>query len=420
MDGSNWSDCFNAKWLSAVLEALYAEDIKDDWWDLAVSPEFSISRKKKVRYKVGQGMGINGSFDIATLAGLELLDFFYYENYQELYHEMHETNKCHEYYGEVGDDLNNYDPKELFYDFYANKIGIPINLSKSKQARISNLCAEFVSRNINFGQEVSKISFRLCIEAEKNPFMLPTLYNHIQERAEYINLNNLIIAIVNNNLFTTKLLCNTVMCGYLEKTIYQETTSIEVIAVCLDQYLVSHNKFKDNEHVNALMKFKSQLLMESQIRTPQVAYLISSIKKIKMAVSKVSSGIELQNIEVDSEANILTDRNLLSMNHAFQMALKVKLLQTLEKVSEVNLSNILMDLALAEEIDLVPVMRELDLISTKFVLFDKKEREYDSKRLSYKMHKLNALIKTFRIVDGCPVIGINSTEWNNIITENIT
>jgi hypothetical protein len=119
-------------------------------------------------------MGTNGSFDIATATDLFLLEMVYREDYK--------CNISVETYNKVGDDLWCYDPDGIILRTYTEECGISINQSKTKFATEENLCGEFVSRSINFGHDVSRISANICRAVRKNLLDLPQLAFHLQER----------------------------------------------------------------------------------------------------------------------------------------------------------------------------------------------------------------------------------------------
>lgn len=127
-------------------------------------------------------MGTAGSFDIATVTDLFLLEYLYKTEYNL------ETSKGTTF-NKVGDDLWCYDPEGLIRKAYIEKCGLAINLSKTKSATRNNLCGEFVSRNINYGQDVSRISANICRAVDKNIIDLPQLCSHLQERGYQSTLN---------------------------------------------------------------------------------------------------------------------------------------------------------------------------------------------------------------------------------------
>jgi hypothetical protein len=63
-------------------------------------------------------------------------------------------------------------------------MGMEISIAKSKDATESNLCGEFVSRNLNNGKDVSRISANICRSVGRNILDLPELSRHVSERAD--------------------------------------------------------------------------------------------------------------------------------------------------------------------------------------------------------------------------------------------
>jgi len=119
-------------------------------------------------------MGTNGSFDIATITDLFLLEMIYKEDYK--------INPTIETYNKVGDDLWCFDPSEHVYNTYTEMCGISINVQKTKSATEGNLRGEFVSRSLNYGKDVSRISANICRAVKKNLLDLPQLAVHLSER----------------------------------------------------------------------------------------------------------------------------------------------------------------------------------------------------------------------------------------------
>lgn len=60
--------------------------------------------------------------------------------------------------------------------------GIDINRHKTKDASENNLRGEFVSRSLNNGKDVSRISANICRAVKKNILDLPQLTVHLSER----------------------------------------------------------------------------------------------------------------------------------------------------------------------------------------------------------------------------------------------
>jgi len=157
------------------IEHLFGKQVSNAWYNLVVSCEWNAKgHKSPIKYARGQGMGTAGSFDIATATDLCFLQMIYSKHY-ELDMDESILNK-------VGDDLWCWDPDEYVKEVYEKQLGIDISIPKTKEATDKNLCGEFVSRSINFGQDVSRISINICRSVKKNLLDLPELSRHLEER----------------------------------------------------------------------------------------------------------------------------------------------------------------------------------------------------------------------------------------------
>jgi len=205
IDASNWTDRLPAILQKDVLEFLYSKDISNEWYKLVVKCPWHVSDTGKItRYAVGQGMGIHASFAIATLTDLLLIEFAHGKYYNSEYKDWYRTaGQRQATYNKIGDDLWIYDPQKKFTEFY-ERIGITINAQKSKHATKENLVAEFVSMNISKGQNVSRISSRLCREVEQNIFMLPILIEHLNQRLEKDLVQNIVLGLTKVKIFDRK------------------------------------------------------------------------------------------------------------------------------------------------------------------------------------------------------------------------
>jgi len=187
MDAQSWTDTFSVKFQRPHLKCLYNAEFSSDWSALVARCKWSIKGTEKfIFYRTGQGMGTRGSFALASLGYLSLLEFVVVRNYPHLIkrNANGRISNLMEIFNQVGDDLWGQDPDGLVYADLTNKAGIPVNKSKSKFATEANLVGEFVSRNLNFGNDVSRISTSLCAEVEKNIFYLTNLFIHIEERTK--------------------------------------------------------------------------------------------------------------------------------------------------------------------------------------------------------------------------------------------
>jgi hypothetical protein len=175
-DVTSWTDAFPNTLQYDFMLARYGKNIADAWYNLVVACEWNVKKSKStIKYNRGQGMGTNGSFDIATATDLHYLEMVYQRDYGI-------ARLSGNLLAKVGDDLWCFDPSGHVYDSYTKDLGISINMSKTKQATEENLCGEFVSRSINFGHDVSRISANICRAVKKNILDLPQLAYHLQER----------------------------------------------------------------------------------------------------------------------------------------------------------------------------------------------------------------------------------------------
>jgi hypothetical protein len=174
-DITSWTDAFPSSLQHCFMKARFGNTIADAWYSLVVSCEWRTRhRDQSIKFNRGQGMGTNGSFDIATASDLFLLEMIYKQEYKML------PNKST--YNKVGDDLWCYDPDGHIYRTYTQICGMSININKTKTATEGNLCGEFVSRSINNGIDVSRISANICRSVKRNIIHLPQLVSHLSER----------------------------------------------------------------------------------------------------------------------------------------------------------------------------------------------------------------------------------------------
>jgi hypothetical protein len=167
-DFSNWTDRYHRDLQKAVVEGLFGGAVKESWTQLVVTCEWYYPKSggRTVKYGQGQGMGTNGSFDVATLTDHLFIDFIY---------ERNNVPKDLRLYGKVGDDLWIYDPELCFKDAY-ERINLPINLNKSKKFSPELNCSagEFVSRVSLGGSDASRLSANL-VNRTKDWRQIPTL-----------------------------------------------------------------------------------------------------------------------------------------------------------------------------------------------------------------------------------------------------
>jgi hypothetical protein len=174
-DISAWTDNFPAELQKVYLEEIYSPELATAWYNLVVKCKWNVrGQSKKVVYGTGQGMGTAGSFDIATATDIFFLKFIY-KKYYGIDTDSRDFSK-------VGDDLWCEDKSKFIYTVYTKELGLEINLGKTKQCTEFNQCAEYVSRNINYGFDVSRISANICRAVQKNVLDIPELCRHLSER----------------------------------------------------------------------------------------------------------------------------------------------------------------------------------------------------------------------------------------------
>lgn len=188
-DCKDWTDCFRVELQEIVVRNKYNPEIADCWKELVVKCPWNVKNSTQtVRYAAGQGMGTRGSFQVAQLTSCLLMDYIYVTHYNNPVNGL--------LWGEVGDDMVCHDPDGHVLKVYT-QLDIPINLLKSKQATSENLCMEYVSRNVNFGRDVSRISARTCLAIGGNLLNITGLVLHLSERTNSYNFELLFTKLLN-------------------------------------------------------------------------------------------------------------------------------------------------------------------------------------------------------------------------------
>jgi hypothetical protein len=160
-DISSWTDRFHRDLQKIVMKHLFSPRLSENWAQLVVHCPWNVKGSDHtVKYGQGQGMGTNGSFDIATLTDHILIHFVL--DTESSIKGLFPQNAC---YGKVGDDLWIYDPDGLIKETY-EKINLPINFSKSKEYSAVGSVAEFCSRTFLNGQDISRISPKIISKSK--------------------------------------------------------------------------------------------------------------------------------------------------------------------------------------------------------------------------------------------------------------
>lgn len=168
-DISSWTDKLHRDLQKIVVKSLFNPRTAEAWGQLVVHCDWYYPKLgSTIKYGQGQGMGTNGSFDIATLTEHLFINFLI-DNYSSI-SGIFPKNQC---YGKVGDDLWIYDPDNLIPEFY-EKIHLPINFSKSKEFANGNSYTEFCARTFLDTKDVSRISPNI-VSKSKDFRYIPTL-----------------------------------------------------------------------------------------------------------------------------------------------------------------------------------------------------------------------------------------------------
>jgi hypothetical protein len=193
LDATSWTDTFSSKIQKKVVSKLFGTKFCNAWSGLVVHCNWNVKdTNQKVKYLTGQGMGTKGSFQIASLTYLLVMEFLTKKNYPKIYEERSKSRDFIDLFNQIGDDSWNQDPDGSIRKDLIELVGMPINETKSKFATNENLVGEYVSRNINYGKDVSRISLNLCRQVGKNIFFLPDLIAHLDERTESFDIGMLI------------------------------------------------------------------------------------------------------------------------------------------------------------------------------------------------------------------------------------
>jgi len=193
LDATSWTDTFSSKIQKRVVSKLFGIEFNDAWSRLVVHCHWNVKNTdSRVRYLTGQGMGTKGSFQIASLTYLLVMEFLTKKNYSDEYERRSKSRDFTDLFNQIGDDSWNQDPDGTVRKDLIELVGMPINLSKSKFSTDENLVGEYVSRNINYGKDVSRISLNLCRQVGKNFFYLPDLIKHLEERTVSFDIYRLI------------------------------------------------------------------------------------------------------------------------------------------------------------------------------------------------------------------------------------
>jgi hypothetical protein len=191
-DISSWTDKFHRDLQKIVVRKLFNPRFAEAWGQLVVHCDWYYPKLDcTVKYGQGQGMGTNGSFDIATLTDHLFINYVI-DKHTSL-KGIFPNNEC---YGKVGDDLWIYDPENQIPTFY-ERIHLPINVSKSKMFVNGNSYMEFCARTFLDAEDVSRISPNI-ISKSKDYRYIPMLLGLCSSRG--IQLDASLFETLNNTV----------------------------------------------------------------------------------------------------------------------------------------------------------------------------------------------------------------------------
>jgi len=187
VDATAWTDNFPSELQKILLVRLYGKEAGNAWYNLVVKCPWNLSKSPNtVIYGKGQGMGVKGSFLIATITDHYFIEMVLHKHYHTL-----------PFYRKVGDDLVIEDKDNILYDHYP-KIGVPINESKSKRTTYFGRYVEYVSRNSWNELDSSVIPANLLAKARRSPLLLCPLLTAINQRINSSKQTMYIDTIIDN------------------------------------------------------------------------------------------------------------------------------------------------------------------------------------------------------------------------------
>lgn len=222
IDLKSWTDYLNARLQKSVVKHVFGEDIANCWYDLVVNCEWETTAVKgKIRYGTGQGMGTKGSFAIASVTDHFLSEFLLSKYYPEAV----KKNPIEDLYNRVGDDLWIWDPEDYISEALVRDYQMVINHSKSKIATQTNIVGEYVSMNMNYGVDVSRISIRNMLDIKGDLYAVMPLILHLRERTS-IDIHMLLTELYEAGMYPNKVWSNFFK-GICLETIVSTTSDIK-------------------------------------------------------------------------------------------------------------------------------------------------------------------------------------------------
>lgn len=148
-----------------VLEQMFGSEIKDCWKDILINRTFTGPNNEKVRFQVGQPLGLLSSWSVFSITHHLLV--------QTAAAESIASQQWFNSYRMIGDDIciAKYTKVASKYRDYLDDLGVDISLNKSilpEQAQKGN-AAEIAKRLFHMGIEVTPVPPLTIIEGFRNP-----------------------------------------------------------------------------------------------------------------------------------------------------------------------------------------------------------------------------------------------------------
>jgi hypothetical protein len=276
-DITSWTDRFHRDLQKITMKHLFSSRLSEAWAQLTVHcPWHFKDQDRIIKYGQGQGMGTNGSFDIATLTDHLFINYLIDE--KSTISGRFTRNEC---YGKVGDDLWIYDPDGLIPEYY-EKINLPINFSKSKEFsdKLGSI-AEFCSRTFINSVDVSRVSPKI-ISKSRDFRYIPLLLGLCSSRG--IQLSSTSFDYLQNNLkdsdetYLDKL--QDWLIGYMALGKYEQSSHFKYLTL---EYLEAGNWL--TERTKNLLG--DQLSLDKLIIAHSIVELVENVEDAKVKVQEI-------------------------------------------------------------------------------------------------------------------------------------
>lgn len=297
LDASSWTDRFHRDLQKIVMRNLFSPFLAEAWAQLTVHCDWYAPKlSRTIKYGQGQGMGTNGSFDIATLTDHLLINMII--DRDSVFSDINQNHIP--LYGKVGDDLYVYNYQD-FLKIYED-INLPINLSKSKVSCKLGSIAEFCSRTFVNCQDVSRISPGI-ISKTKDFKYFPLLISLCHSRGIVLT-RSLFPQLLKKSKVTEE--------SYLEKlqpyllglfAISQMEPSSYVSGFNLQQ-MIEEEWFVNDEYINVI---SDQRKIARLVISHSIVTISDTMSHLQDKIFELVDGMEEYGDEVVEQVTVLTE-----------------------------------------------------------------------------------------------------------------